>query len=162
SRGTSCSRAAGYSSAAPSPSRSRRSSSRARDPHARFLTPAPRSVATMATFRGAVRVMPAPHSWIAVNRCRDVADGGGMAAGQYIRAEARVTDVTSRPVVWRWLRWTRLPLTAGILFLAAVTVVVDVGTAWADVSLGHLGHVPVSPALPLGVVLAIAVGLRRL
>jgi membrane protease YdiL (CAAX protease family) len=85
-----------------------------------------------------------------------------MAAGQSLRAGTRAVDVAPSPVVWRWLRWTRLPLTPGILVLAALTVVVDVGTAWADVSLGHLGRVPVSPALPLGVALAIAVGLRRL
>jgi len=85
-----------------------------------------------------------------------------MAAGHSRGAEARVTDVAARPVVWRWLRWTRLPLTLEILVLAAFTVAIDVGTAWADVSLGHLGHVPVSPALPLGIVLAVAVGLRRL
>ena len=39
---------------------------------------------------------------------------------------------------------------------------VDVGTAWADISLGSLGRVPVSPALPLGILLACMVGLRRL
>ncbi|MET0628661.1 MAG: CPBP family intramembrane glutamic endopeptidase [Acidimicrobiia bacterium] len=64
--------------------------------------------------------------------------------------------------VWRWCRWTRWPLTPLILSLAAVTVVVDVATAWADVSLGSLGDVPVSPALPLGIALAVLIGLRRL
>jgi len=49
-----------------------------------------------------------------------------------------------------------------VVGLAAVTVLVDVLTAWADVSLGSLGRVPVSPALPLGIALALAVGLRRL
>ena len=57
-------------------------------------------------------------------------------------------------VVWKWLRWTRLPLTLGMLLVAAITVAVDVGTAWADISLGSLGRVPVSPALPLGILLA--------
>jgi membrane protease YdiL (CAAX protease family) len=65
-------------------------------------------------------------------------------------------------VVWRWCRWTRLPLRPSILVVAALTVAVDVGTAWADVTLGHLGRVPVSPALPLGILLAVMVGLRRL
>jgi membrane protease YdiL (CAAX protease family) len=64
--------------------------------------------------------------------------------------------------VWRWCRWTRLPLTPTILVIAALTVGVDVGTAWADVALGHLGRVPISPALPLGLLLAVVVGLRRL
>jgi hypothetical protein len=63
---------------------------------------------------------------------------------------------------WRWRSWTRWPLTVPIVLLALVTVVVDVGTAWVNVSLGSLGRVPVSPALPLGVLLACAVGLRRL
>ena len=40
---------------------------------------------------------------------------------------------------------------AGILALAAVTVAVDVATAWADIPLAYLGRVPVSPALPLGI-----------
>ena len=63
--------------------------------------------------------------------------------------------------VWRWCRWTRWPLTPVILWVAGVTVVVDVATAWADVSLGYLGRVPVSPALPLGIALALMLGLRR-
>src|SRR3954470_7749489 len=66
------------------------------------------------------------------------------------------------PVEWRWLRWTRLPLTPTMLVVAAVTVAIDVGTAWADISLGSLGRVSVSPALPLGVLLACMVGVRRL
>ena len=63
---------------------------------------------------------------------------------------------------WRWRSWTRWPLSLPIVALAFVTVVVDVGTAWADVSLGTLGRVPVTPALPLGILLALLVGLRRL
>jgi len=65
-------------------------------------------------------------------------------------------------MVWKWLRWTRLPLTGAMLAVAALTVAVDVGTAWLDISLGHLGRVQVSPALPLGILLACMVGLRRL
>jgi membrane protease YdiL (CAAX protease family) len=52
-------------------------------------------------------------------------------------------------------------VTTLVLVVAATTVAVDVLTAWADVSLGHLGRVPVSPAVPLGVVLAGLIGLRR-
>ena len=63
---------------------------------------------------------------------------------------------------WQWRRWTRWPLSVPIVVLAALTVVVDVVTAWIDVSLGSLGRVPISPALPLGVALALMVGLRRL
>jgi membrane protease YdiL (CAAX protease family) len=46
--------------------------------------------------------------------------------------------------------------------LAAVTVAVDVLTAWTNVDLGAMGRVPVSPALPLGLLLASLVGRRRL
>ena len=63
---------------------------------------------------------------------------------------------------WRWRSWTRWPLNRTIVGLALVTVVVDVATAWLDVSLGSLGRVPISPALPLGLLLAWMVGLRRL
>ena len=65
-------------------------------------------------------------------------------------------------VVWRWCRWTRLPLTPAILVVAALTVVVDVTTAWLDIGFGHLGRVSVSPAILLGVLLAIMVGTKRL
>jgi hypothetical protein len=63
---------------------------------------------------------------------------------------------------WRWRSWTRWPLSLPIVALAFVTVVVDIATAWADVSLGTLGRVPVTPALPLGILLAAMIGLRRL
>jgi hypothetical protein len=63
---------------------------------------------------------------------------------------------------WRWRSWTRWPLSLPIVGLALLTVVVDVGTAWANISIGSLGRVPISPALPLGILLAVLVGLRRL
>jgi len=63
---------------------------------------------------------------------------------------------------WQWSRWTRLPFSGWVWVLATLTVVVDVGTAWAGISLGSLGRVPVSPALPLGLALAGAIGLGRL
>jgi len=69
---------------------------------------------------------------------------------------------TNVRVVWRWCRWTRLPLTPAILVVAGLTVAVDVSSAWADVGFGHLGRVGVSPAIPLGVLLAFMVGWRRL
>ena len=43
-----------------------------------------------------------------------------------------------------------------------LTVTVDVLTAWNSVTLGHLGRVSISPTLPLGVLLAVMVGVRRL
>jgi hypothetical protein len=63
---------------------------------------------------------------------------------------------------WRWRSWTRWPLSLPIVALAFVTVAVDIGTAWANVSLGTMGRVPITPALPLGILLAVVVGLRRL
>jgi membrane protease YdiL (CAAX protease family) len=81
-----------------------------------------------------------------------------MAAGQ--TAFDPATDARAG-MVWRWARWTRIPLTPAVLALAAATVIIDVGTAWANVSFGSLGRVQVSPALPLGILLACAIGLRR-
>jgi hypothetical protein len=54
---------------------------------------------------------------------------------------------------WRWYGWAPWPLDPVVLVLAAVTVAVDVGTAWADLSLGHLGRIPISPALPIALLL---------
>jgi membrane protease YdiL (CAAX protease family) len=64
--------------------------------------------------------------------------------------------------VWVWRRWTRWSLTGAILLLAATVVAVDAVAAWRDVSIGDLGPVAMSPALPLGLVLAWTVGWRRL
>ncbi len=75
---------------------------------------------------------------------------------------AEIADRAGERWSWRWRSWTRWPLSLPIVGLALLTVVVDVGTAWLDVSLGSLGRVPVSPALPLGILLAVMVGLRRL
>jgi hypothetical protein len=63
---------------------------------------------------------------------------------------------------WVWRRWTRWPLTPGILAVAAVVVALDVITAWRGVTIGSLGRVGISPALPLGILLTVMVGLRRL
>jgi len=63
---------------------------------------------------------------------------------------------------WRWRSWTRWPFTAAAVLVGAIAVVVDVGTAWDGIALGSLGRVPISPALPLGVLLALMIGPRRL
>jgi hypothetical protein len=76
-----------------------------------------------------------------------------------------LTDIANRAGErwhWRWRSWTRWPLSLPIVALAFMTVVVDIATAWANISLGTLGRVPVTPALPLGILLALLVGLRRL
>ena len=72
------------------------------------------------------------------------------------REVARATSTARWASQWRgWAPW-RLDLT--ILFLAALTVAVDVASAWADISIGRLGRVPISPALPIAVVLAVRIG----
>jgi membrane protease YdiL (CAAX protease family) len=63
---------------------------------------------------------------------------------------------------WVWVRWTRWPFTPLVIVVATLAVTVDAVTAWAGVSLGSLGRVPVSPALPLGLLLACMIGLNRL
>ena len=63
---------------------------------------------------------------------------------------------------WIWLRWTRWPFSWAVIVVAALGLTVDAVTAWADISLGSMGRVPMSPALPLGLLLAGMLGLRRL
>jgi membrane protease YdiL (CAAX protease family) len=63
---------------------------------------------------------------------------------------------------WKWCRWTRWPLTVQIVAVAALTVAFDVFTTWLGFNLGYLGRIPVSPTLPLELVLAGMVGWRRL
>ncbi len=63
---------------------------------------------------------------------------------------------------WRWCRWTRWPLSVQIVAVAALTVGFDVTTAWLGFNLGELGRVPISPTLPIELVLAGMVGWRRL
>lgn len=74
----------------------------------------------------------------------------------------RVQPATRVTMVWKWLRWTRWPLTGTVVAVAALTLGFDVLTAWRDVSLGHLGAVPISPTLPLELALVALVGWRRL
>jgi membrane protease YdiL (CAAX protease family) len=53
----------------------------------------------------------------------------------------------------RWRGWADWPLSRATIVLAAVAVALDVTTAWTGVSLGTLGRIPISPALPLALVL---------
>lgn len=73
-----------------------------------------------------------------------------------------VSLVIGERTTWEWRSWTRWPFTWQAVAVAVVAVTVDVFTAWAGVSIGHLGRVPISPALPLGLLLAGMIGLRRL
>jgi membrane protease YdiL (CAAX protease family) len=62
----------------------------------------------------------------------------------------------------RWRGWADWPLSPGILVLAALTVILDATTAWTGTSLGSLGRIPVSPGLPLAVLLVARIGAGRL
>jgi membrane protease YdiL (CAAX protease family) len=74
----------------------------------------------------------------------------------------RLPEAYARPGHWVWRRWTRWPFTLPVLSVAAVAVAVDAFTAWTGISMGRLGRVPMSPALPLGLLLAAMMGLNRL
>lgn len=65
-------------------------------------------------------------------------------------------------LVWRWCRWTRWPLDAKVVGVAAFVLLFDVVTAWLHVDLGTLGRVPLSPTLGFELVLVAFVGWRRL
>jgi membrane protease YdiL (CAAX protease family) len=80
--------------------------------------------------------------------------GAGGEAGRGARPHVEL--------VWRWCRWTRLPVTGAVIAMAALTVGFDVLTAWRGIDLGHLGAVPISPTLPLELALVLLVGWRRL
>jgi membrane protease YdiL (CAAX protease family) len=86
----------------------------------------------------------------------------GLAAGGDGEPDATRAQPLQQASSWRWIRWTRWPLGGWIVAVALATVTVDVVTAWLNVDMGLMGRVPISPALPLGLVLAAMVGFRRL
>ena len=61
----------------------------------------------------------------------------------------------------RWQGWADWSLTVPALLLATAAVILDVATAWTDVSLGSLGRIAVSPALPLALVFVAILGGAR-
>jgi membrane protease YdiL (CAAX protease family) len=63
---------------------------------------------------------------------------------------------------WRWYGWADWRVTPGIVALATLTVILDIVTAWADVTMGHLGRIPISPALPFALLLVARIGLPAL
>jgi len=83
----------------------------------------------------------------------------GRASVRHAMSHAGSPAVRSH---WTWLRWTRWPFTPAVIVVAALAVTVDVFTAWVGISFGSLGRVPVSPALPLGLLLAVMIGVNRL
>lgn len=82
-----------------------------------------------------------------------------------IVADTRDDVARATEHVWwtlRWNGWAPWSLDPLLLVIAAFAVVVDIVSAWTDVSLGTLGRVPVSPALPLAVLVAVHLGLPAL
>lgn len=88
--------------------------------------------------------------------------GVGIEGRVSLRHLSSTTGAHALRARWTWLRWTRWPFTPAVIVVAALAVTTDAVTAWAGVSFGSLGRVPVSPALPLGLLLAAMIGLRRL
>jgi hypothetical protein len=89
-----------------------------------------------------------------------------------VQTDRRVVPVVARPSdaeaategarwVTRWRGWADWPLSLPLLALAAITVALDVTTAWTGTALGSLGRIATSPALPLALLLAVWVGLGR-
>ena len=63
---------------------------------------------------------------------------------------------------WRWRGWAPWRIDTTVLVVAALTIVVDVASAWLGLSIGHLGRIALSPALPLAVLLAARIGASAL
>lgn len=73
--------------------------------------------------------------------------------------DAAVTDARW---VRRWRAWAPWQLSVEAVVLAALVVVLDMVSAWTNVSLGSIGEVPVSPALPFALGLLAIVGVGAL
>jgi hypothetical protein len=85
---------------------------------------------------------------------------GGL---RVVEAPRAVVDEVARATAgsrWalRWRGWAGWSLSRWVLAVAGSAVALDVTTAWTGTSFGTLGSVPLSPALPLAVLLV--VGLR--
>jgi hypothetical protein len=59
---------------------------------------------------------------------------------------------------WRWVGWASWPLSGPVLWVCALAVATDIGSAWWGHPDWHLGRVSMSPALPLGVALVVMIG----
>jgi len=63
---------------------------------------------------------------------------------------------------WRWVGWASWPLSGAVLWVCGLAVALDIGTAWWGEPHWYLGHVSMSPALPLGVLAVLMIGPRHL
>lgn len=86
---------------------------------------------------------------------------GGAGAVPATAPPAVVDRGTARGWAWRWTGWASWPVSPTVLVVAALAVVVDVGSAWLGRPEWYLGRVLVSPALPLVVLLVAMVGPGR-
>ncbi len=89
------------------------------------------------------------------------ADAGDCTA---IPPQREARDAAAGPLaqgtVWRWVGWASWRVSPLALVLAAAALVVDLTTAWLGVPHVVLGVAVLSPAVPLGLLLVVAVGPR--
>jgi hypothetical protein len=93
--------------------------------------------------------------------------GVGMGCVAWQRAPSGVAQELEPAVagarwVRQWRTWASWPLTVEIVVLAAFVVALDMVSAWTDVSLGSIGEIPVSPALPFALLMLALVGVDAL
>jgi hypothetical protein len=91
--------------------------------------------------------------------------GATRAAGRQVQdpsANERGRATHAAWWTWQWRGWAPWRLDGVVLVLAASAVVLDVASAWLDISLGAIGRIPVSPALPVALLLAARLGVARL
>jgi membrane protease YdiL (CAAX protease family) len=73
-----------------------------------------------------------------------------------------VRATTDARWVRHWRTWASWPLGGDVVAIALLALVVDMVSAWTDVTLGYLGLVGVSPALPIAIVLVARLGVNAL
>jgi membrane protease YdiL (CAAX protease family) len=64
--------------------------------------------------------------------------------------------------VRRWRNWASWSISVDVIVLGALAVVVDMASAWEHLEIGWLGGIPVSPALPIALLLIARMGVRVL
>jgi len=88
--------------------------------------------------------------------------GGTRSAGRDPRVDEVVAATRDAAWTLRWRGWADWPLSPRIVTVAAAAVALDVASAWAGLTLGSLGGIPISPALPLAALVVVWVGAGRL